>query len=245
MIKSQETWYNNWKYRSKLEALWASFFTHLGVDFDYEPQRYQLESDSYLPDFLLKNVSFVETKWEFFDHQDKLWFEVKNPEKCTFIDKDQKRKFRLDHSRNDVKKVKELALITGIPSTIIWFTPESMYTTYVGTKIWFNDSTIFAPSYRPEEPKSHKSGHIILGDSDYREWSARFYKCPECEAISFARDHLVYEYGMKHKEGCSIPKEEKSYEPRSYGFNYSMFPSKKKKRSYSPYKTARGFGRSY
>lgn len=52
------------KYRSRLEARWAVFLTHLDVDFEYEPQGYLLKNgDCYLPDFYLTDL--------------KCWIEIK------------------------------------------------------------------------------------------------------------------------------------------------------------------------
>ena len=43
------TTYHNYKFRSRLEAIWACFFDHLGWKWKYEPFDY----DGYIPDFAL------------------------------------------------------------------------------------------------------------------------------------------------------------------------------------------------
>ena len=69
-IKAIQTEYNGYLFRSRLEARWAVFFDACGVDYEYEPEGYQLDNGLlYLPDFLLHGVAgrdggdlFVEVK---------------------------------------------------------------------------------------------------------------------------------------------------------------------------------------
>lgn len=54
MIKAIETIYNGYRFRSRLEARWAVFFDTLGIDYQYEPEGYDLGNYGYyLPDFWL------------------------------------------------------------------------------------------------------------------------------------------------------------------------------------------------
>ena len=54
-IQAIETYYNGYRFRSRLEARWAVFFTSLGVEFEYEPQGFVLPGGAcYLPDFKVK-----------------------------------------------------------------------------------------------------------------------------------------------------------------------------------------------
>ena len=64
MIKSIDTQYNGYKFRSRLEARWAVFFDALDIVYEYEPEGYQLENgEYYLPDFWLPEFeTFVEVK---------------------------------------------------------------------------------------------------------------------------------------------------------------------------------------
>ena len=56
-IKPIETRYKGYKFRSRLEAKWAVFFDACGIDWDYEPEGYDLgDGIYYLPDFVLHNV---------------------------------------------------------------------------------------------------------------------------------------------------------------------------------------------
>lgn len=54
LIKSKETIYKGYKFRSRLEARWAIFFDALGIEWEYEPEGFVLPTGtSYLPDFYL------------------------------------------------------------------------------------------------------------------------------------------------------------------------------------------------
>lgn len=54
-IKPIETEYKGYRFRSRLEARWAVFFDAIGVEYEYEPEGFQLPSGRfYLPDFRLK-----------------------------------------------------------------------------------------------------------------------------------------------------------------------------------------------
>jgi hypothetical protein len=57
--KAIETCYKNYRFRSRLEARYAIFFDALGVQWEYEPEKYDLgQLGSYLPDFY-----FPEVRW--------------------------------------------------------------------------------------------------------------------------------------------------------------------------------------
>ena len=56
-IKPIQTEYKGYKFRSRLEARWAVFFDACGVDWEYEPEGYDLGNGLYyLPDFVLHDV---------------------------------------------------------------------------------------------------------------------------------------------------------------------------------------------
>ena len=53
-IKSIETIYHFYKFRSRLEARWAVFFEEAGIEYQYEPEGYALDDgECYLPDFYI------------------------------------------------------------------------------------------------------------------------------------------------------------------------------------------------
>lgn len=63
-IKPIETVYNGYRFRSRLEARWAVFFDAAGIEYQYEPEGFDLgDGLYYLPDFYLpKEKSWVEIK---------------------------------------------------------------------------------------------------------------------------------------------------------------------------------------
>lgn len=58
------TVFNSISYRSRTEARWAVFFTHLGLQFHYEPETIKLSSGQrYLPDFYIDDFgTYFEVK---------------------------------------------------------------------------------------------------------------------------------------------------------------------------------------
>lgn len=58
-IKAIETYYNGYRFRSRLEARWAVFFDALGVRYEYEPEGFQRNGIYYLPDFLIHDVEGI------------------------------------------------------------------------------------------------------------------------------------------------------------------------------------------
>lgn len=75
-IKAIQTEYNGFKFRSRAEARWAVFFDACGIEWEYEPEGFELEDGTmYLPDFLLHNVYLRSTE----NNNDliDLWVEVK------------------------------------------------------------------------------------------------------------------------------------------------------------------------
>ena len=75
MLKAIETIYRGVRFRSRLEARWAVFFDACGIEWEYEPEGYDLgDGVWYLPDFRLHGVAgrggsvlYVEVKGEMTD----------------------------------------------------------------------------------------------------------------------------------------------------------------------------------
>ena len=55
-IKPIETIYNNYRFRSRLEARWAIFFDEIGIAYEYEKEGYEFDGIKYLPDFYLPQI---------------------------------------------------------------------------------------------------------------------------------------------------------------------------------------------
>lgn len=65
MIKAIETEFAGLKFRSRAEARWAVFFDAAGINWQYEPEGYEIKGTRYLPDFLIfteRGPLFVEVK---------------------------------------------------------------------------------------------------------------------------------------------------------------------------------------
>jgi hypothetical protein len=62
-IKPIETNYKGCRFRSRLEARWAVFFDAAGIEWEYEPEGYDIDGVPYLPDFFLRGQkAYVEIK---------------------------------------------------------------------------------------------------------------------------------------------------------------------------------------
>ena len=58
-IKPIETYYNGYRFRSRLEARWAVLFDALNIQYEYEAEGYYLPNgEKYLPDFVLHGGSY-------------------------------------------------------------------------------------------------------------------------------------------------------------------------------------------
>lgn len=74
-IKPIETIYNGYRFRSRLEARWAVFFDSLHVQYEYEPEGFDLGNGLYyLPDFRIKCWG---TRGSIHNEPFDLWIEVK------------------------------------------------------------------------------------------------------------------------------------------------------------------------
>lgn len=103
MIKAIETHYNGYWFRSRLEARWAVFFDRAGIEYQYEPEGFQVGKISYLPDFFLPLLD--------------LWVEIKGP----FPTKQEQDK-AIALTGSDNRKL--LAIFHGDPhpdSHLLWF----------------------------------------------------------------------------------------------------------------------------
>lgn len=57
IVKSIDTEWKGFLFRSRLEARWAMFFDACGADWEYEPEGFELDNGlRYLPDFRIRNV---------------------------------------------------------------------------------------------------------------------------------------------------------------------------------------------
>jgi hypothetical protein len=62
-IKSKNTFYNGYNFRSRLEARWAIWFDCMEIKYGYEIEGYDLDGKAYLPDFWLPDLNiWIEIK---------------------------------------------------------------------------------------------------------------------------------------------------------------------------------------
>lgn len=98
-LKPIETVYNNFRFRSRLEARWAKFFDTLGVPYQYEPEGFELANGMrYLPDFWLP--------------EHRCWIEVK-PEEPAGIDLLKIEGFAKAH---DAGPLPQFVVLIGLPA---------------------------------------------------------------------------------------------------------------------------------
>lgn len=104
-IKAIETYYNGYKFRSRLEARWAVFFDAACISYWYEPEGFTLpDGTCYLPDFYLPDEN--------------MYVEVKPPRRSAMFDIKKASKF-IGH------EIETLLILPNIPdqSACIWYFP--------------------------------------------------------------------------------------------------------------------------
>jgi len=76
-LKAIETHYKGYRFRSRLEARWAVFFETLGVQWEYEPEGFELTMTGwYLPDFWISGFTAHDLCGP--ARTGSFWFEVKH-----------------------------------------------------------------------------------------------------------------------------------------------------------------------
>lgn len=119
-LKAIETFYNGYRFRSRLEAKWAVFMDALGVRWEYESEGFDLGDDEwYLPDFYLPD-------------QD-IYVEIKPACKYqNYPDEDVLNKaFKLEHKSN-----KQVVILCGMPGPIDEeYNVNNSYQGFTGTDI--------------------------------------------------------------------------------------------------------------
>lgn len=111
-MKPIETRYKGYRFRSRLEARWAVFFDSLGLDWEYEPEGFDLDAGYYLPDFKV----IYPGRWE--DERHTEWFEVKG-DLTQVTQNEWARLFEFD-SRTGI------TILDGTPSPKMYGTPRGL-----------------------------------------------------------------------------------------------------------------------
>jgi hypothetical protein len=116
-MKAIETVYKGYRFRSRLEARWAVFFDALGLQWEYEPQGFDLgKGRLYLPDFRVRYPGRDDPRTPRGDEAFDAWFEVKP--NLASISNDEWIKMRAW----EVQSGHRLYLLDGPPDRIMYVT---------------------------------------------------------------------------------------------------------------------------
>lgn len=193
-IKPIETFYNGYRFRSRLEARWAVFFDALGVEYEYEPEGFKLPSGKcYLPDFKVKcygkRGSINDTPFD-------LWIEVKG----IMTKEDAGKIYEFVHSVNESDEINvfpnPVLIVSNIPQkgnshdSYALHAYEGMNETGV---IPFNYETIDG-DYFAAYPAAFKGKFYLWGDdSNYIDYDI----VPDVERAYAIARQARFEHGEK------------------------------------------------
>lgn len=142
-MKAIETAYGGYLFRSRLEARWAVFFDSLGLQWDYEPEGFELKSGRYLPDFRVvypgRGAGDGPSVW---------WFEVKRH--LALLN-------QYDWSRiREFDSEAPLILLDGTPANRLYLRPGEAVAAYGDTELrdgwalwsrrqrpWFDEAAVW------------------------------------------------------------------------------------------------------
>lgn len=153
-MKAIETYYNGYRFRSRLEARWAVFLDSLGVEYEYEPEGFDLgDGTCYLPDF---RVICHGMRGENCKDSFPLWIEVKG--EMSLDDADKIIKFSCENP---------ILVVGKIPpyGTVI---PDPVFLDEIGWIGYYSYQTIDG-DYFGAYPAADSKGHFYLwgADSNY------------------------------------------------------------------------------
>lgn len=176
-MKAIETYYNGYRFRSRLEARWAVFFDTLGVRYEYEPEGFELDDGTwYLPDFRVKCYG---TRGDFDNKPFDLYIEVKG-----HMSEEDAHKIRMfsgtadlydtDHDRDYYEAIVPVLIVGSIPNVSnVYDVTDSFilgnYNRMDGIEIYpYNYETIDG-DYFAAYPAATRDGHFYLmgDDSNY------------------------------------------------------------------------------
>jgi hypothetical protein len=161
MIRAIETPYNGILYRSRLEARWAAFFDHLGVEAYYEYEGFKTEHGNYLPDFWLPQL--------------RLWVEIKGANTMTQAEYIQE--YKMLRCVAQATKCRATR-IEGFPHVERHNGAEYFHCDHSATGF-----TMFAfqPSGEPEHGY-HWFGCENCSEVSFEKYSTPLPHCPHCDA---------------------------------------------------------------
>ena len=144
-LKPIETIYNGYRFRSRLEARWAVFFDTLGIEYEYEPEGFELgDGVRYLPDFRIKCYG---TRGDCGNNPFDLYVEVKG--EMTDYDAAKIKKFGV-HWITDLTDSENNEHLEGMPLLVVGDIPKVNDKSEVGDSYVFHsyegmDSTDILP----------------------------------------------------------------------------------------------------
>ena len=173
MIRAIETYYNGYRFRSRLEARWAVFLDALGVKYEYEPEGFTMNGIYYLPDFRVTcygTRGSCEDKYAF-----DLYIEVKSSKG---LSDDESNKIEMfsgledgycDYELNKSDKRFPVLIVTEIPNvqTAYDCIDTSLFGSYesIGHDIYpFNYSTIDGDYFGAFPSADNKGRFYLMGD---------------------------------------------------------------------------------
>jgi len=195
IIKPIETIYKGYRFRSRLEARWAVFFDALGIEWEYEPEGFELgDLGWYLPDFYLPSLD--------------MWAEVKP--------------YQIDTGSLEWDKIE--ALVVGTQKRAVVLTsikPVPKGTLYNGDFTY----TAFFPQEQDEDRWASSDdcymwcaccecGGIGL-EYEGRENRLKCKECYACAAKKWGKEHLLdgfivcQDCGKETGTGCGKCKRDK------------------------------------
>ena len=149
-IKPIETNYKGCRFRSRLEARWAVFFDSIGIEWEYEPEGFELpDGTRYLPDFYLP--------------RSKTYAEVKPPKAGCVQEIERAARFVSEEG------IKRLLILSNIPNVKRGF-PSHPLIYYDNLWMWRNVAFVEFPQAEGWKSDFGITGSIISIDNTYELW---------------------------------------------------------------------------
>lgn len=137
-IKPIETYYNGYRFRSRLEARWAVFFDAAGIRYEYEPEGFNLgDGYYYLPDFYLPDYDvWVEIKGKQLTGEEREKIERFCAAKCDTANGGSRFRLLEGQIPNELIAISEK--IVGIPA-FMYISPDEMEKANQRLELGLND----------------------------------------------------------------------------------------------------------
>ena len=168
MIKAIETKYQGYRFRSRLEARWAVFLDALGVEWEYEPEGFDLgDGQAYLPDFRVKCWG---TRGDIMDKPFNLWIEVKGY--MSQVDADRIRKFASIDPATD-QPLNPVLIVRNIPPHGSSADCEDLgvYRPMDGTNVSPFNYELIDGDFFGAYPAAHDGKFFLWGDDSNYIWN--------------------------------------------------------------------------